>query len=64
MSNGPLAIIVELVGHVLQFMASAELGLPGVGIHGEVLELLQVNHQLTVFTANACSRNIRSRSSK
>lgn len=40
MGNGPLSIFVEFVGYITEFMTAAELRLPGVGIHGEILKVL------------------------
>jgi len=41
--DGPLAIVVQLLVEVTELVAGADCGLPGGGVHLEVLHVAQVN---------------------
>ena len=53
--NGPFAVFVQLLGYVAQLVAATKRGLPGIAVHGEILELLEVYDELAIFATHACS---------
>lgn len=52
-SHGPLAVLVEPVGDITELRARADGGLPGVGVHGELLHVLQVDDERAVLASDA-----------
>jgi hypothetical protein len=49
----PLAIVVELLRDSGQVVSCANSGLPGTVVHGEALQILQINDQLAVGPTQA-----------
>lgn len=46
--HGSVAVGMELLVEIAETVASAKGGLPAAGIHGEILQILEVNHETTV----------------
>ena len=50
MRHGTLAVGMKLLVQVAQEETGAERGVPSVGIHLEVVEVLEVDHETVVIT--------------
>lgn len=50
MSHGALAVGVEVLVELAEAETGAKSGLPGGRIHGEAIEVLEINHEATIVT--------------
>lgn len=59
-SNGSLAVVVKLIGHIREPSTSTDGGLPRVGIHRKVLKMYEIDDEFAILSSNTCFLRVSS----